>query len=57
MERARPTLRCLRDDLHLPIPPARQPLDEVEHPQCESRIAPDMLEAAACCDNHRGWIP
>jgi hypothetical protein len=29
---ARPTLRCLRDDLHLPLPPVSQPLDEVDHP-------------------------
>jgi hypothetical protein len=28
----RPTLRCLREDLRLPIPTARVPLDEVDHP-------------------------
>lgn len=28
----RPTLRCLREDLHLPLPTARVPLDEVDHP-------------------------
>lgn len=28
----RPTLRCLRADLHLPIPPARTPLDQIDHP-------------------------
>ncbi len=28
----RPTLRCLREDLHLPIPPARVPLDRIDHP-------------------------
>ena len=28
----RPTLRCLREDLHLPIPPASTPLDDVDHP-------------------------
>lgn len=29
---ARPTLRCLREDLALSDPPANTPLDEVEHP-------------------------
>lgn len=28
----RPTLRCLREDLHLPLPPASIPLDQVDHP-------------------------
>jgi hypothetical protein len=28
----RPTLRCLHDDLHLPLPTARVPLDEIDHP-------------------------
>jgi hypothetical protein len=28
----RPTLRCLREDLELPVPPARVPLDEIDHP-------------------------
>jgi hypothetical protein len=28
----RPTLRCLRDDLHLPLPTAHIPLDEIDHP-------------------------
>ncbi len=28
----RPRLRCLRDDLHLPLPTARVPLDEIDHP-------------------------
>lgn len=28
----RPTLRCLRDDLCLPIPTAKTPLDQVDHP-------------------------
>jgi hypothetical protein len=32
MERARPTLRCLLDDLHLPLPSADEPLDEIDHP-------------------------
>jgi hypothetical protein len=33
MQRAiRPTLRCLREDLGLPIPPAGDPLDEIDHP-------------------------
>jgi hypothetical protein len=26
----RPTLRCLREDLHLPLPTARVPLDEID---------------------------
>jgi len=28
----RPTLRCLRDDLSLPVPSAQIPLDQVQHP-------------------------
>ncbi|WP_198543597.1 hypothetical protein [Pseudofrankia sp. BMG5.36] len=28
----RPTLRCLREDLRLPVPPANTPLDQVGHP-------------------------
>jgi hypothetical protein len=28
----RPTVRCLREDLGLPLPPARVPLDEIDHP-------------------------
>lgn len=32
MEQVRPTLRCLREDLTLPLPPASQPLDELDHP-------------------------
>lgn len=28
----RPTLRCLREDLRLPVPPARTPLDQIGHP-------------------------
>lgn len=28
----RPTLRCLREDLHLSIPPASTPLDQIDHP-------------------------
>jgi hypothetical protein len=29
---ARPTLRCLTDDLRVAIPPVEQPLDEIDHP-------------------------
>jgi hypothetical protein len=29
---ARPTLRCLREDLCLPVPPVDRPLDEITHP-------------------------
>lgn len=32
MEAPRPTLRCLRGDLNLPIPPITQPLEEIDHP-------------------------
>ncbi|MCW2938551.1 MAG: hypothetical protein JWN00_1536 [Actinomycetia bacterium] len=32
MQRSRPTLRCLRDDLTLPIPGTEVPLDEIDHP-------------------------
>lgn len=29
---ARPTLRCLTEDLRLPVPPVEQPVDELDHP-------------------------
>jgi hypothetical protein len=32
MDKARPTIRCLRDDLHLQLPSARTPLDQLAHP-------------------------
>ncbi|GAA3620671.1 hypothetical protein ACG5V6_22850 [Streptomyces chitinivorans] len=32
MHSARPTLRCLREDLGLPLPPVTVPLDETDHP-------------------------
>lgn len=32
MEPARPTLRALLQDLHLPLPPIDQPLDQIDHP-------------------------
>lgn len=32
MDRTRPTLRCLTEDLRLPVPPITAPLDEVDHP-------------------------
>ncbi|HCT76061.1 MAG TPA: hypothetical protein DGG94_08445 [Micromonosporaceae bacterium] len=32
MQRARPTLRCLTEDLKLPIPSMNEPLDEIDHP-------------------------
>lgn len=32
VEPVRPTLRCLRDDLGLTVPPVNRPLDEVDHP-------------------------
>jgi hypothetical protein len=42
--RARPTLRCLREDLGLAVPPADTPLDEVPHPllaKASERFADD----------------
>jgi hypothetical protein len=32
MQRSRPTLRCLREDLELAVPGAEVPLDEIDHP-------------------------
>jgi len=32
MDRARPTVRCLRHDLHLAMPEVDIPLDEIDHP-------------------------
>ncbi len=32
MRRARPTLRCLQEDLDLPVPPVTRLLEDVEHP-------------------------
>jgi hypothetical protein len=32
MQRARPTLRALRENLRLPVPPVDDPLDEIDHP-------------------------
>jgi hypothetical protein len=32
MRSARPTLRCLREDLDLPVPVVTVPLDEIHHP-------------------------
>jgi hypothetical protein len=32
MQRARPTLRALTDDLKLSVPPLDQLLDEIDHP-------------------------
>jgi hypothetical protein len=32
VESARPTLRCLLDDLKLALPSADEPLDEIDHP-------------------------
>ena len=42
--RARPTLRCLREDLGRAVPPADTPLDEVSHPllaKASERFADD----------------
>jgi len=42
--RARPTLRCLREDLGQTVPPADTPLDEVPHPllaKASERFADD----------------
>ncbi len=35
--RARPTLRCLREDLALPVPRADTPLEEISHPLLANR--------------------
>jgi len=46
MEKARPTLRCLRHDLAQEIPPARIPLDEIDHPllvKATERFADDQV--------------
>lgn len=46
-ERARPTLRCLREDLGLPVPRADAPLDEVAHPllkKANERFADDPAQ-------------
>lgn len=32
MDPARPTVRCLREDLKLAVPPVDDPLDEIDHP-------------------------
>ena len=32
VQRVRPTLRVLRDDLNLPLPSARVPLETISHP-------------------------
>jgi hypothetical protein len=32
MKATRPTLRCLGEDLKVPLPPVNRPLDEVAHP-------------------------
>ena len=42
--RARPTLRCLREDLGQAVPPADTPLDDVPHPllaKASERFADD----------------
>jgi hypothetical protein len=48
--RARPTLRCLREDLMQAVPPADTPLDEVPHPllaKASERFADDGTPASA----------
>jgi hypothetical protein len=37
-ERARPTIRCLREDLALPVPRADTLLDEITHPLLANAI-------------------
>jgi hypothetical protein len=41
----RPTLRCLREDLRLPVPPARTSLDRIDHPLLQKAD-----EQFACAD-------
>jgi hypothetical protein len=55
--RARPTLRCLREDLGQAIPPADTPLDEVPHPllaKASERFADEATtgERIASVDDH-----
>jgi hypothetical protein len=56
-QRARPTLRCLREDLGQAIPRADTPLDEVPHPllaKASERFADDSTpqERIASIDDH-----
>lgn len=54
--RARPTLRCLREDLGQAMPPADTPLDEVAHPllaKASERFADDGAPGSAS----RGRLP
>ncbi|HXA61653.1 MAG TPA: hypothetical protein VNW94_21100, partial [Streptosporangiaceae bacterium] len=44
-ERARPTMRCLREDLNLPLPPVNRPLDEITHPLL-SKVAERFADEA-----------
>lgn len=47
MRPARPTLRALREDLKLPLPSAREPLDELDHPilaKAREHFADDRAE-------------
>ena len=55
--RARPTLRCLREDLGQTVPPADTPLDEVPHPllaKATERFADEATprERIAAVDDH-----
>jgi hypothetical protein len=44
----RPTLRCLRDDLAIPLPPLDVALHEIEHPLiAKSQRIPDEVDAGA----------
>jgi hypothetical protein len=59
-QQARPTLRCLREDLGQPIPRADTPLDEVPHPllaKASERFADDSTpqERIASVDDHVGF--
>jgi hypothetical protein len=56
-ERARPTLRCLRQDLALPVPTVDTPLDEIAHPlvsKAAERFADSQTpqERIAAIDDH-----
>jgi len=46
MEPARPTLRCLRQDLDLGIPPVDEPLDEINHPLL-AKVSEQFRDAGA----------
>ena len=60
-ERARPTLRCLREDLVLAVPAVDTPLEEVSHPllaKVAERFADDQVLFKVKVQRWRGavWV-